>query len=74
MPPSTTARGITVACDLHNGVLSVTVDGATRGTAKVPKSTTIRNGDALRIGGKGKSANNDQFSGELDNVWVTIGR
>ena len=43
------------------------------GTAAVPASTTISNDDGLRIGGKGKSANNDQFSGELDNVWVTVG-
>jgi hypothetical protein len=63
----------TVSCDLHGGVLSVTVDGTVRGTVAVPKSTTISNDDGLRIGGKGKSANNDQFSGELDNVWVTVG-
>jgi hypothetical protein len=63
----------TVSCDLHNGVLSVKVDGTVCGKATVPTSTTISNDDRLRIGGKGKSANNDQFSGELDNVWVTVG-
>ncbi len=63
----------TVSCDLHAGVLSITVDGTVRGTVAVPVTTTISNEDGLRIGGKGKSANNDQFSGELDNVWVTVG-
>ena len=63
----------TVACDLHGGVLSITVDGSVRGTVAVPTTTTISNEDGLRIGGKGKSPNNDQFSGELDNVWVTVG-
>ncbi|HEY2792336.1 MAG TPA: LamG-like jellyroll fold domain-containing protein [Micromonosporaceae bacterium] len=63
----------TVSCDLHGGRLRIIVDGTVRGHVPVPTSLTISNGDALRIGGKGKSPNNDQFSGELDNVWVTVG-
>jgi hypothetical protein len=31
------------------------------------------NDDPLRIGGKGTSANNDQFHGALDDIFVSIG-
>jgi hypothetical protein len=63
----------TVACDLAHGVLSITVDGTLRGQHAVPASLSISNSDDLRIGGKGTSSNNDQFNGELDDVWVTVG-
>jgi hypothetical protein len=62
-----------VTCGLHAGVLSITVDGIVRGKRNVPKSLIVSNSDELRIGGKGTSTNNDQFDGELDDVWVTIG-
>jgi hypothetical protein len=63
----------TVACDLHGGVLSITVDGTVRGHRSVPNSLVVSNSDELRIGGKGTSPNNDQFNGDLDDVWVTVG-
>jgi hypothetical protein len=62
-----------VACDLHGGVLSITVDGTVRGNRSVPNSLVVSNSDDLRIGGKGTSTNNDQFDGEMDDVWVTVG-
>ena len=33
----------------------------------------IANAEPLRIGGKGTANGNDQFAGEVDNVFVTIG-
>ncbi len=63
----------TVACDLHGGVLTITVDGTVAGKRNVPNSLVVSNSDELRIGGKGTSANNDQFNGELDDVWITVG-
>jgi Concanavalin A-like lectin/glucanases superfamily len=64
----------TVACDLRAGVLSITVDGTVRGKHAVPTGLSVSNSDELRIGGKGTSSNNDQFNGELDDVWVTVGQ
>jgi concanavalin A-like lectin/glucanase superfamily protein len=61
-----------IGCDLHADVLSITVDGTVRGRHAVPKGLSVSNSDELRIGGKGTSANNDQFDGELDDVWVTV--
>jgi len=51
----------------------IKVDGATRGWRTVPATLRIANNDPVRIGGKGTSPNNDQFDGEIDNVWVTVG-
>jgi hypothetical protein len=67
------ASGGSVRCDLHAGALSITVDGTVRGRASVPATLVVSNSDQLRIGGKGTSANNDEFDGDLDDVWVTIG-
>jgi hypothetical protein len=39
----------------------------------IPAGLSVRNGGPLSVGGKGASANNDQFQGALDNVWVRIG-
>jgi hypothetical protein len=63
----------TLSCVRTAGTLSVMVDGTTRGSVSVPASLSITNGDDLRLGGKGTSANNDQFDGELDDVWITVG-
>jgi hypothetical protein len=63
----------TVVCDLHDGNLSITVDGTLRGEHAVPKTVSVSNSDEVRIGGKGTSPNNDQFNGELDDVWITVG-
>lgn len=62
-----------ISCVLAGGGLAIRVDGATRGWRAVPVTLRIANNDPLRIGGKGTSPNNDQFDGEIDNVWVTVG-
>jgi hypothetical protein len=63
----------TIECSRTGSSLTITVDGAVAGQAKVPASLSIVNNDPLRIGGKGISANNDQFHGALDDVFVSIG-
>jgi hypothetical protein len=63
----------TVECVRVDATLTVLVDGAVTGRADVPAGLSIVNGDPLRIGGKGTSANNDQFHGALDDVFVSIG-
>jgi hypothetical protein len=63
----------TVECARVGTALTVFVDGAAAGRADVPAGLSIVNNDPLRIGGKGTSANNDQFHGALDDVFVSIG-
>jgi hypothetical protein len=63
----------TIECSRSGSALTITVDGAVAGQAKVPAALSIVNNDPLRIGGKGISANNDQFHGALDDVFVSIG-
>ena len=67
------ARWHTVACTRLGPSLTVVVDGLTAGQVSVPDDLSVANSDTLRIGGKGTSPNNDQFSGVLDDVFVDIG-
>jgi hypothetical protein len=39
----------------------------------VPPRLSIANAEPLRVGGKGAASGNDQFAGEIDNVFVIIG-
>jgi Concanavalin A-like lectin/glucanases superfamily len=52
--------------------LTLTVDGVERAWVAVPPSLSIANAEPLRIGGKGPNRGNDQFAGEIDNVFVRI--
>jgi Concanavalin A-like lectin/glucanases superfamily len=66
-------RWHTLACLRAGNRLTLYVDGAARATRTVPATLSIANTEPLRIGGKGTTANNDQFAGQIDNVWVSIG-
>jgi hypothetical protein len=61
-----------IACSRGNTLLTVTVDGVEAGRTAIPSSLSIVNNDPLCIGGKGTSANNDQFVGVIDDVFVTL--
>jgi hypothetical protein len=61
-----------LGCERVGELLNLTVDGKPAGQATVPPDLSIVNDEPLRIGGKGISANNDQFSGEIDDVYVVI--
>jgi Concanavalin A-like lectin/glucanases superfamily len=63
----------TIECRRTGTVFSILVDGILRGLRAVPAGLSVRNNGPLSVGGKGTSANNDQFQGALDNVWVRIG-
>ncbi|MDR7280120.1 LamG domain-containing protein [Catenuloplanes atrovinosus] len=65
-------RWHTVGCVRNRGTLSIRVDGAARGTVKLPVRLSIANTEPLRIGGKSVTANNDQYAGQIDDVYVTI--
>jgi len=60
-------------CRRAGTTLSIFVDGVTRGSIDVPSWLSVTNQRPLSIGGKGAFADNDQFNGALDNVWVQIG-
>jgi hypothetical protein len=60
-------------CRRAGATLVVLVDGVQRGEAKVPADLSVDNHIPLSVGGKGSFTNNDQFQGDLDDVWVSIG-
>jgi len=62
-----------LACRRTGTALTVLVDGVPRGSTGVPARLAVANERPLSIGGKGAFADNDQFNGALDNVWVEIG-
>lgn len=59
-------------CERLGSRLSLTVDGQERASITVPPRLTIANPEPLRVGGKGPADGNDQFAGEIDNVYVSI--
>lgn len=67
-------RWHTLECRRAGPHLSILVDGAVRGRATLPADLSINNRLPFSIGGKGSYADNDQFQGILDEVWVTIGQ
>jgi hypothetical protein len=60
-------------CRRAGTTLAIFVDGVARGRIGVPSKLSVTNRRPLSIGGKGAFADNDQFDGALDNVWVQIG-
>jgi hypothetical protein len=60
-----------IECTRGNATLTVSIDGKSYGQVGIPPSLSIANKDPLCIGGKGTSANNDQFAGAIDDVFVT---
>ncbi|MEV4703821.1 LamG-like jellyroll fold domain-containing protein [Actinoplanes sp. NPDC049316] len=63
----------TVECRRTGTALRVIVDGAVRGSRVISAKLSIANSRPLSIGAKGAYADNDQFQGILDNIWVRIG-
>jgi hypothetical protein len=66
-------RWHSVQCRRAGTSLFVLVDGVLRGRTAVPAKLSVTNNRPMSIGGKGAYADNDQFNGALDNVWVQIG-
>jgi hypothetical protein len=62
-----------LVCTRTANRLTLTVDGVERATVPVPPALSIANAEPLRVGGKGPNKGNDQFAGEIDNVFLTIG-
>jgi len=63
----------TLECRRRGALLVVLVDGTERGSTAIPADLSVRNHIPLSVGGKGSFTDNDQFQGEMDDVWVSIG-
>jgi Concanavalin A-like lectin/glucanases superfamily len=61
-----------VACSRTSDRLAITVDGVQRAAVPVPAGLSIANAEPLRVGGKGANKGNDQYAGQIDNVFLTI--
>ena len=59
-------------CSRTRNRLTLTVDGIERAWVPVPPNLSIANAEPLRVGGKGAGKGNDQFSGHIDNVFLSI--
>ena len=66
-------RWHSLVCTRSADRLTLTVDGVPRAWVRVPPRLFIANAEPLRLGGKGAAEGNDQFAGEIDNVFLTIG-
>jgi hypothetical protein len=60
-------------CRRTGPTLSILVDGVLQTSVPVPATLGVDTTSPLTIGGKGAGADNDQFHGTLDDVWVHIG-
>jgi hypothetical protein len=67
------ARWHRLECRRAGTRLSILVDGVVRGLTSIPAGLSVANSAPLSIGGKGAYADNDQFHGVLDDVWLSIG-
>lgn len=61
-----------LSCTRTQNRLILAVDGVDRASVAVPPTLSIANAEPLRVGGKGPNKGNDQFAGEIDNVFLTI--
>ncbi|MFC7528556.1 LamG domain-containing protein [Actinoplanes sp. GCM10030250] len=66
-------RWHTLECRRERTTLTILVDRTPQGTTRIPAALSITNNRPLSIGGKSAFGDNDQFHGELDNIWITIG-
>ncbi|MFF5295020.1 LamG-like jellyroll fold domain-containing protein [Paractinoplanes globisporus] len=67
------ARWHNLVCARADNRLTLYVDGVPRAWVRVPPRLAIANAEPLRVGGKGPAQGNDQYAGEIDNVFLTIG-
>lgn len=63
----------TLTCARTANRLTLAVDGSERASVPVPHNLAIANAEPLRVGGKGAGKGNDQYAGQIDNVFLIIG-
>jgi hypothetical protein len=60
-------------CRRTGPTLSILVDDRLESSVPVPAGLAVETEHPFTVGGKGVGANNDQFHGTLDDLWVRIG-
>lgn len=63
-----------VECVKADGHLSILLDGVESNRKTMPESMIIEPSSALRVGGKNIKADNDQFFGAIDDIFLRIAR
>ncbi|RZU50950.1 concanavalin A-like lectin/glucanase superfamily protein [Krasilnikovia cinnamomea] len=61
-----------LTCERSAARLTIMVDGVERASVPVPRTLSIANAEPLRVGGKGPNKGNDQYAGQIDNVFLEI--
>jgi len=61
-----------VECRRTGPTLAILVDDQVQASVAIPADLSISSAQPFSIGGKGVGADNDQFRGTLDDVWVKI--
>ena len=61
-----------LTCSRTENRLAIEVDGVERASVPVPPGLSIANAEPLRVGGKGANKGNDQYAGQIDNVFLSI--
>lgn len=62
-----------VECRRTGPTLSILVDDQVQASVAVPSTLSVDTAQPFSVGGKGVGADNDQFHGALDDVWIHIG-
>ena len=62
-----------VECRRTGPTLAILVDDQVQASVAVPEDLSISSPQPFSVGGKGVGADNDQFHGSVDDIWIHIG-
>jgi hypothetical protein len=62
-----------VECRRTGPTLSILIDDQMLANVAIPATLSVVTTQPFSLGGKGVGADNDQFHGSLDDVWVHVG-
>ena len=62
-----------VECRRTGPTLAVYVDDQMQSSIAIPATLSVASSRPFSLGGKGAGADNDQFHGSLDDVWIRVG-
>jgi concanavalin A-like lectin/glucanase superfamily protein len=62
-----------VECRRTGPTLSILVDDQLQASVAIPETLSVVTPHPFSVGGKGVGADNDQFHGSVDDVWIHVG-